>query len=173
MAYYIGQFFGILATLFCFIVPFFKHKWQMLVAANISNLFLILNLLFLGQVSSAMFINVVSTIQTFLSLWHVVKEKQVTIPEQVLFLILYFACGLLGFRSAIDILPMIGVVFYMFAAFQRDEQKTRLLTILNASVYFFYFLTIGSTSIFVEVVAIITNGLAMYKYRKKANRTAD
>lgn len=168
MTYYIGQFFGIMATLFCFIFPFFKHKWQMLVVANISNFFLVLNLLFLGEISSAMFINFVSITQTFVSLWHVVKDRPVTTAEKILFLVLYFACGALGFKRPIDILPIIGVVFYMIATFQRDEQKTRLFTILNASVYFFYFLYIGSTSIFVEVVAILTSGIAMYKYHQNS-----
>lgn len=165
MAYYIGQFFGIMATLFCFIFPFFKHKWQMLVVANISNFFLVLNLLFLGEISSAMFINFVSITQTFVSLWHVVKDRPIMRSEKIVFTILYFICGALGFKSTIDILPMIGVLFYMIATFQRNEQKTRLFTILNASVYFFYFLNIGSTSIFVEVVAILTSAVAMYRYR--------
>jgi len=167
MAYYIGQFFGIMAALSSIIYPFFKHKWQMLIVSNISNIFMVLNLILLGETSSAMFINFVAIVQTFLTLWRVVKDKPTPKHDKVIFTILYFACGILGFKSLIDVLPIIGVVFYMLATFQRDEQKTRYLSILNAGTYFFYFLYIGSTTIFMEVVIIITCCTAIYKYRKK------
>ena len=56
MMYYIGQGMGILATIGCFVNPLFKKKWQMLVATMLVNILLALNLVFIGQVTSAVFL---------------------------------------------------------------------------------------------------------------------
>ena len=89
MMYYIGQGMGILATIGCFVNPLFKKKWQMLVATMLVNILLALNLVFIGQVTSAVFLNAVAVVQTILSLWHVQKEKPVTLIENIIFFILY------------------------------------------------------------------------------------
>ena len=168
MFYYIGQGMGILATICCFIMPLFKKKWHMLICTAIANVFFALNLLFIGQVSSAIIINIVAVVQTLVSLWHVKRESRVTLPENIIFLVLYVVCGSLGFKSALDILPIVGAVFNMLATFQRDEQKTRVLVLLNASTFFGYYLAAGSTNMLAELLAIVTTVIAMIKYRKKA-----
>ena len=57
MMYYIGQAMGILALIGCFVNPLFKKKWQMLVTTMVVNMLLALNLIFIGQVTSAVFLN--------------------------------------------------------------------------------------------------------------------
>ncbi|MBQ8506771.1 MAG: YgjV family protein [Clostridia bacterium] len=166
MLYYIGQAIGIFATICCFVMPLFKKKWQMLACSAVANVFFALNLLLIGQLSSAIIINIVAVVQTLISLWHVQKGRPVTPAENIIFLILYVACGSLGFKELLDVLPIIGAVFNMLAAFQRDEQKTRILILLNASTFFSYYLIVGSTSMFAELLAIVTTLIAMFKYRK-------
>lgn len=167
MAYYIGQALGILATICCFVLPLFKRKWQMLAATAGSNLLFALNMLLIGQISSAIIIYLVAIVQSVISFWHVQKETPVTTAENVIFLILYVFCGSLGFQSALDLLPIAGAVFNMLGTFQRDEQKTRVFILLNVSCFFIYCLTVGSTSMFAELLAMITTTIAMVKYRKQ------
>ena len=169
MAYYIGQALGLVATLCCFITPLLKKKWQMLVITAAANLFFALNLLLIGQVSSAIIIYIVAILQAIVSYWHVQKEKKVTLAENIIFLILYVGCGLIGFKSALDLLPIAGAVFNMLATFQRDEQKTRLLILLNALCFFTFCAAVGSTSMFAELLAMITTSIAMIRYRKQKN----
>lgn len=175
MIYYIAQACGILATLCCFGMPLFKKKWQMLLVNVASNLFFILNLLLLGANdgnifanSTAMIVNSVSLLQVLLSYWHVQKDKPVTNTENVIFLLLYVGLGFIGFQRALDLLPIVGSVFNMLAVFQKDEQKTRLLVLCNASIFCTYFIIIGSTSLLAELMAVITTVIALVKYRKKA-----
>ena len=165
--YWIGQAFGIIATIVCTIQPLFKKKWQMLVVSSISNICFILNLIFVDQVSSAMTTNVVAFFQAWVMLWHVQKDKPVTKAENVIFLIIYVVCGSIGFKSLIDLLPIVGVVFYMTSAFQRDEQKSRLLLMINALLFAGYYVIIGSTSMMAELLAAITSAIGLYKYRAK------
>lgn len=166
MAYYIGQALGIVATVCCFALPLFKKKWQMLLVSATSNLFFALNLILIGDVGSAIIVNLLAIVQTLLSLWHVQKDKPVTVAENIIFLIGYIICGSFGFHRALDVLPIIGAVFNMLSVFQRDEQKTRILILLNASTFFIYYIVVGSTNLFAELLAIITTVIAMIRYRK-------
>ena len=167
MAYYIGQALGLVATVCCFLTPLFKKKLQMLVITAAANLLFALNLLLIGQVSSAILIYIVAIVQSLVSYWHVQKDKPVTLAENIIFLVLYVGCGAIGFKSALDLLPIAGAVFNMLATFQRDEQKTRVLILLNAVCFFTFCAAVGSTSMFAELLAMITTTIAMIRYRRK------
>ena len=175
LIYLIAQAFGIFATLCCFIMPFFKKKWQMLLVNVAGNLFFILNLLLLGAHggnlfanSTAMIVNLVSLAQVLISYWHVQKETPVTKVENIIFLVLYVGMGFIGFNRALDFLPIVASVFNMLAVFQKDEQKTRFLVLCNASIFCAYYIILGSTSLLAELMAAITSLIALIKYRKKA-----
>ncbi len=175
LIYLIAQAFGIFATLCCFIMPFFKKKWQMLLVNVAGNLFFILNLLLLGAHggnlfanSTAMIVNLVSLAQVLISYWHVQKETPVTKAENIIFLVLYVGMGFIGFNRALDFLPIVASVFNMLAVFQKDEQKTRFLVLCNASIFCAYYIIIGSTSLLAELMAAVTSLIALIKYRKKA-----
>jgi len=173
--YMIAQAFGLLATLCCFAMPLFKKKWQMLLVNVAGNLFFILNLMLLGLHDSgnlfanatAMIVNWVSLVQVLISYWHVQKQTSVTKAENIIFLLLYVGLGFIGFNKALDFLPIVASVFNMLAVFQKDEQKTRLLVLCNASLFCAYYIIIGSTSLLAELMAVITTVIALIKYRKK------
>ena len=167
MMYILGQILGVIASVCCLILPLFKKKWQMLVMNGLANTLFALNIILIGQFGSAVILNIVAVIQVVLSLWHLQKGKPITRAENILFFVLYVGGGFLGFRRALDLLPIVGAVFNMLATFQRDEQKTRVLTLINASIYFVYFAIIGSSSILAEICVITTAVIAMVKYRKK------
>ena len=174
--YIIAQAFGIFATVCCFAMPLFKRKWQMLLVNIAGNLFFILNLLFLGyhetgslfSNATAMIVNVVSLVQVLISYYHVRKATPVTTAENIIFLLLYVGMGFVGFQRILDLLPIIASVFNMLAVFQKDEQKTRILVLFNASIFCLYYIIIGSTSLLAELLAVITTVVGLIKYRKKA-----
>ena len=168
MNYYIGQAFGILSTLCCLVMPLMKKKWQMLAFSAVGNVAASANLVFLGEIGSAAIINLVATVQVLISLWHVKQEKPVTKAENVIFFIAYVALSVMGLHKVIDVLPIIGVLIYMFLAFQRDEQKSRVLTLANSLVFLVYYLMIGSTVVFAEIFAALSSIIGLIKYRKKA-----
>ena len=175
LLYFVAQAFGIFATLSCFAMPLFKKKWQMLLVTVAGNLFFILNLMLLGLHDSgnlfanatAMIVNWVSLVQVLISYWHVQKQTSVTKVENIIFLLLYVGLGFIGFNKALDFLPIVASVFNMLAVFQKDEQKTRLLVLCNASLFCAYYIIIGSTSLLAELMAVITTVIALIKYRKK------
>ena len=86
--------------------------------------------------------------------------------ENIVFLLLYVGMGFVGFNRALDLLPIVASVFNMLAVFQKDEQKTRILILFNASIFCLYYIIIGSTSLLAELLAVITTVIALVKYRK-------
>ena len=176
MMEFIGQAFGVIAAICCALMPLFRKKWQMLAVTLAANALFGLNLVFLDKISSACFIYVVVIIQLLVMFWHLYKDSKVTLAENIIFLILYVACGAIGFKGWLDILPIIGAIFNMLAAFQRDEQKTRILILCNAicwASYFFIDYLIDppiSANILAEIFAIITTTFALIKYGREKKK---
>ena len=168
MNYYIGQALGLIGTLCCLILPFFKKKWQMLAITALVNVFCALNLVLIGEVGSVILIYVVAVVQTVVALWHLKRDTAVTMAENVLFLILYVVCGALDLHTLVDVIPIAGAVFHMLATFQRDVQKTRVLLVFNSVTFMVYYALVGSTSVFSTLVTLTSTLVAMYHYRKKA-----
>lgn len=168
MAYYIGQALGLVVALCSFIGPFWRKKWQMLVNSALANFLVAINFFLLGEVGSGIYLNLVAIVQICFSLWHVKNNTKVTTVENILFLIVYIACGIMGYKSFLDILPIMGAVIFMFGVFQKDEQKTRLLNLCNAVAWIIYDMAIGSSAALGQLVTIVTTLVAFCSYRKVA-----
>ena len=167
MLYYMGQGFGILATLCCLALPLFQKKPQMLVTTILINLFCGLNLVLIGRVSSVITIYIIAVIQTFLSLRHIRQDTAVSRGEFIFFLLLYVCCGSLALKGPLDLLPVVGAVFHMLATFQRDVQKSRFWILLNASSFLVYYALVGSTSALSSLCAIATTVFALCRHNAR------
>ena len=176
--YWLGQAFGIFALICCFIMPLFKKKWQMLVLTALGNLFFALNYIAIGEIRSGMILNIVAIVQVAITFIHLKKNTDVTMTENILFLLinvgLVFALlilkegwAALNVKNWLEILPLIAAVFNTLATFERDEQKTRVLTFINAGTYFAYYAVLGMSSMFAELLAAITCVIGFIRYRKK------
>ena len=108
--YYVGQAFGVLVTLGAIVSLQLKNKKQMLCVSAVVNVLAALNILLLDEFSSGVIICFVAVFQILVSLWHEYKNTDVTLPEKIIFLVLYVAGGALGFKSWIDILSIVAAV---------------------------------------------------------------
>ena len=180
MNYWIGQGFGVLSTITDISLPLFKKKWQMLVANFAVNTFLMLNLVFLGQIGSGIFLFLVAMVQALVNLVHTLREKDPSKWEYALFFCLYVGLGFYGLFSApgfvpgingknlLELLPILGAVFSMLFVSTRDEQKSRVFLLVCSSLWTVYHAIILSTSFFGSFVGVITCIIAMIRDRKKA-----
>lgn len=174
-AEWLGQSFGILALICCFIMPLFKKKWQMLVLTALGNLFFALNYVAIGEIRTGMVLNVVAIVQVGITFIHLKKETAVSLAENIIFLALNIGLAvlLLILKQDADVilwlelLPLLAAVFNTLATFERDEQKTRVLTFINAGTYFTYYLILGMSSMFAELLAAVTCVIGFIRYRKK------
>ena len=179
MNYWIGQGFGILSTITDISLPLFKKKWQMLVANFAVNTFLLLNLVFLGQIGSGIFLFLVAMVQALVNLIHTLKETKPKTIEIAVFFILYVGLGFYGLFTApgfvpginaknlLELIPIVGAVFSMLFVCTRDEQKSRIFLLICSCLWTIYHAIILSTSFFGSVVGVITCVIAMIRDRKK------
>ena len=179
MNYWIGQGFGVLSTITDISLPLLKKKWQMLVANFLVNTFLLLNLVFLGEIGSGIFLFMVAMVQALVNLVHTLREKPPKAWEYALFFVLYVGLGFYGLFTApgyvpgingknlLELLPIIGAVFSMLFVCTRDEQKSRAFLLVCSSLWTIYHAIILSTSFFGSFVGVITCVIAMIRDRKK------
>ena len=137
----------------------------MLVNCVVATLFNIINFLMLGGAFSGTIVNLVALVQLIFALWHVLKETRITVYENVVFFIAYVVLGLMGYRNIIDVLPVLGAIAYMFSIFQRNEQKTRVIILINAGIWLVYDMIVGSSAVFAQLATIGTTCIALYRYR--------
>lgn len=166
--YIIAQALGILVTLLCLIGPFFNKKRKMLVNSAVANFLALMNFFLLGEIGTGIVMNCVAIVQIGFSVWHVQRETKVTTIEHIAFLIAYVLLGIITLHKPIDMLPIIAAVIFMISTFQKDEQKTRFLSVGNGLTWTIYDTIIGTTAVFAQLVVIVSNCAALYRYRQKA-----
>jgi len=167
MIYYIGQALGVISAVCSLILPMLKQKSQMLLMTVATNGLVALNLIMIDQFGSAVLIHALAVVQALVTLRHLRRDTPVTKLEGGVFFVLYMAGGLLGYKSLIDVLPMVGCLFNMLATFQRDVHKTRVLILINVSTFLVYYLMVGSTSALMVGSTIVTTVIAMARDRKR------
>ena len=165
--YYIGQALGVVSAVCSLILPMLKKKSQMLVMTMFTNGLVAMNLVMIGEFGSAVLIHSLAVVQAIVTLRHIRRDTPVTRRENVIFFVLYIACGLLGYHRPLDILPIVSSLFNMAATFQRDVHKTRILILINVSTFLIYYVIVGSTSALMVGCTIITTVIAMIRDRKK------
>lgn len=171
MAYYIGQFFGILVLVCTLVGNQLPKKWMMITVALFTNVFAGLNVLLLGQIGSAVVVNVVAVIQTLVALWHEHKKTKVSLAEKIIFFVAYVGCGLLGCQSWMDILPVAGALMFLLSIFAKHEQGVRAFTVANAIIWIVYYVLIGSSTLFAQIGNLISNLIALWRYRARPEKS--
>ena len=151
----------------------------MLVANILVNTFLLLNLLFLGEIGSGVFLFLVAIMQGVANLVHTLHERPSKKWEYILFFFLYVSLGLYGLITApsfvpginsqnlLEFLPILAAVFSMLFVSTRDEQKSRVYLLVCYSLWAIYHAIILSTSFFGSFFGVATCVIAMIRDRKR------
>ena len=180
MNYWIGQAFGIIATITGIIIPLFKKKWQMLIMSITTNIFCTLNLIFLGEIGSGIFLFTAASIQGVVNIIHSLKDTASKLWENILFLLIYLAVGIYGLvtkegfvpginaQNLLEMLPIIAVMLNMLFVCSTREKTARLFFVSCNVVWTTYNLIILSTAAFGSGFAVVSGAITLIKNRKKA-----
>lgn len=179
MYYWLGQGFGIISTIIDISIPLFKKKRQMLVANIFVNVFLALNLVFLNQIGSGIFLFAVAIVQAIVNLIHTIRERAPKKWEYILFFCMYVGLGLFGLFTASDfvpainaknlleVLPILAAVYSMLFVGTRDEKKSRIYLLFCYALWAIYHAIILSTSFFGSFCGVLTCVIAIIRDHKK------
>lgn len=178
MNYWIGQAFGIAATVAGVSVPVFKKKWQMLIMSLANNIFGALNLVFLDAIGSGIFLFGVAAVQAIVNLVHALHNTTGKTLEKIIFVILYLGLGFYGLftgpnyvpginvQNLIELLPIIAAVMNMCFVFSPGEKQARIFFILCNALWMFYYIIIGSSAMLCSIISVGTGLFALYKNRE-------
>ena len=180
MWYILGQICGLLSTVLTVVLPFFRKKWQILLANVGINLLVASNMVLIGQMGSAVFLCLVAVVQSVISMVHDNKGTAAGLVEKILFMALYVGFGFFGIVTApgfvpaitwanvLELLPIVGALMMMFSVFAKETQTMRKFLLVNAIVWTVYTGCVGSTVFFTDLTSAVSSMAALYKYRKKA-----
>lgn len=179
MRYWIGQAFGVIATIAGVLVPVFNKKWQMLIMSIANNVFCALNLIFLDRIGSGIFLFAVATVQALVNLVHDLKNTAGKSAEKIIFALLYLGLGFYGLitgpgyvpginaRNLLELLPIIAAMMNMLFVFSRSERMARVFFVACNGLWMLYYIIIGSSTMICSVISVITGLFALYKNRAK------
>jgi len=179
MNYWIGQAFGIIATIAGVSIPVFKKKWQMLVLSIANNVFCALNLIFLDAIGSGIFLFAVATVQALVNLAHTLRNTGGKAFEKVIFAALYLGLGFYGLftgpgyvpginaRNLLELLPIIAAMMNMCFVFSPGEKQARIFFILCNFLWMVYYIIIGSSTMLCSMISVATGLFALYKNRER------
>lgn len=145
----------------------------MLALSLCANLFSGLGCLLLGQIS-ATGVTTVAILQILLSIRHSRKGTAASWVENCTFFCLYTVGGLLpyiisgtlGSFGWLDLLPIIAALLLMYSVIQKKEQKMRIFSLSNATVFLIYHAILKNTQFFAQLISIISIISALIRYRK-------
>ena len=159
---------GYLVTVLCIVSVQMKKKWQMLIISSVANFVSALSFIFLaGSITSAVSVCFVAVLQTAITSYHSYHGKETSKTEKIIFLIMYLLCGIINFKTPLDIMPMICSIIFMTGIFQKDEQKIRIFGVANSSLWIVYDVIVKSTAVYSHIFTITSLLIALYRYRKK------
>lgn len=173
----IADIIGLLVTAACLISPHFKRKWQILFMTVLANGLSGLQYLILNQ-PGATGVCIVAIIQSLLEIRHSLQGTSISKTEIVLYSVGYIVGGLLPYAIGnswneftwISSLPILGALLLMCSMAQKTEQKMRVFSLLNASVFTVYTAIIRSTQIFAQIISIVSVSTALFRYRSKKQK---
>lgn len=168
-----AQVLGVLVAVICIVSAQFKHKWQMLLGSMLANLLNGLSFFFLGGALSAAILCWIAVFQTILFSYKAYHDKPITVFEKIIFLVAFAAVGIFNTKTFIDVLPAIGGILFVLGTFCKKEQHMRMVNVASNCVWISYEIIVVSTAIIAQVLSLSSNLIALYRYRKKPQKTTE
>lgn len=167
IVYYIAQLAGIMVGIGAIVSMQLKEKKHILPIHILMNTCGAINILLLDKFGTGVVINLVAIVQVILSMKHERNNTEPSKKELAAFFVAYVGCGLISFHGWLDILPIIAVLFYLFAVFQKTPQRLRCFMLGNGVSWIIYHSIIGSTVIFAQIASITSALVGLYRYRNQ------
>lgn len=164
MKFYIAQIVGALAAVVVISTIQFKHKKNIILGLTLGNLLFALSFLLLDAYTGAI-VCFIGGIQTFISYLYNAKDKKfpkVLIP---IYILIGLGCGVVTYRTYIDILAIICSVIYTITITQTKERTIRLLTFTELVLWVIYNAIVGAYSnMMAEAFFLISTTIAIVRY---------
>ncbi len=143
-----------------------KTRKQIILLQTAGSAFFLFSYLLLES-WSAVYLNIVFLIRNIV--FYFSKDKKWAEHKAWLMVLLcaVVAAGSIGFRSWLDLLPIVGSVFGTVAMYMKNENMLRLLKLGDSPCWLIYNCTVPSTGgIICEVFNIVSIIVSLIRYKK-------
>ncbi len=157
-----AQFLGLIYALFLLLSLFGKNTKQILFMQTISFLFKTIHYYLLGGLSGFVtsFISMIRNL-----IFYRIKENYII---SICFIFVYILIGIITFNTFFSLLPVIATIVYTIIINYNNPKYLRYGMFLTSITWLIYNIYINSYSgIFIQIVMIITNIVAIIKLDKK------
>lgn len=162
----LGQVLSIIGMALTIVSFQMKTRKQIILFQTAGSIFFLLSYLLLES-WSAVYLNVVFLIRNIVFYFGKDKKWARNKLWLVALLCAVVIAGSVGFRSWLDILPIIGSVFGTVAMYMKNENMLRLLKLGDSPCWLIYNCTVPSTGgIICEVLNIISILVGLIRYKK-------
>ena len=161
----VEKIFVIAATLFSLVAVTMKKNWQIFALSAIANLLTGVSFLVLGNAKSGMSITVIAGVQGAIASFYAIKNKEFSIAEKLIFLVFYVIFGALNIKNIYDVLPFGAAMLCMMTLLQKNEQKIRMLNIINSITWIVYDFIVGSTAFYSQLLFLFMNVASIVAYK--------
>lgn len=161
----IGQIFSIIAMALTVLSFQMKTKKQILIMQTVGSAFFLASYILFGS-WAAVCLNVVFLIRN--TVFYFKDKKWASHGIWLYFILaLVIAAGSLGFKTYLDIIPIIGSIFGTVAAYMKRENMFRLLKLGDSPCWLIYNISIPSIGGSIcEIINIVSILVGLIRYRK-------
>lgn len=162
----LGQILSIIGMALTIVSFQMKTRKQIILFQTAGSAFFLLSYILLGS-WSGVYLNVVYLARNVV--FYFGKDQKWAQHKAWLYILLcaVVLAGAAGYRTWLDILPIIGSVFGTFALYMKDENKLRLLKLGDSPCWLIYNCTVPSTGgIICEVFNMISIVVGLIRYKK-------
>ena len=163
----IGQALSVIGMILTILSFQFKTKKQILLFQTAGSTFFLISYILLGSYA-AVYLNIVFLARNIIFYFREDKKWAQSKAWLVALLVAVMLAGSIGYRTAWDIIPIVGSVFGTLAAYMKNENMFRLFKLGDSPCWLLYNALIPSLGGTVcEVFNIISITVGLIRYRKK------
>lgn len=163
----IGQSLSVIGMILTILSFQFKTKKQILLMQTAGSTFFLISYVLLGSYA-AVYLNIIFLARNIIFYFKEDKSWAQHKAWLAVLLVAVVLAGLLGYRTAWDIIPIVGSVFGTLAAYMKNENMFRLFKLGDSPCWLLYNASIPSLGgTICEIFNIISITVGLIRYRKK------
>lgn len=165
----VAQVMGFLGIITNIVSMQLEKKKQILYCFILANAFFSISYILLGGYVGGI-ICIIANVQTIINYFFEKKEKEIPKWLILIYFVSSFIGGMITYKTAFDILPVLGGLTYTWSIIQKEEKNIRRITLLNILLWLTYDIYILAYSTVVSDLFFITStiiGMLRFDLKKK------
>lgn len=158
-----AQILGLIGAIVLIVSIQFKHKKNIIISIAIANMLFVISFLLLNAYSGAI-ICLIAAIEAIINYTYDVKKKKLPKILIPIYIIIPLICGVLIYKTFIDMLPIICSMLSILLILQRKEKYIRIITFISIVLWIAYDMLVAAyTTMLSDCFFLISTTIAILR----------